>query len=133
MLQAIVAGAHLFFAFSLVIPRIFPTFAAYSNNENMEDNDIVMAAEPVAATLSESVSRSGLLGQVMGLSRPDKLALVDYLMKDIEIDEPFKTDELGRIILTKEMRDAVSQTERDFQEGRCLGEEAFQKKFAKWL
>lgn len=99
----------------------------------MDNQDLMTAAEPAVATLSESVSRSGLLGQVMSLSLPDKVALIAYLKKDIEKEEPFKTDEFGRIVLTKEMRDAVQQAEHDFEEGRCIGEEAFQKRFAKWL
>ena len=49
----------------------------------MDDNDTMIAEEPMAATLSESVSRSGLLGQVMNLSRPDKMALIAYLKKDV--------------------------------------------------
>ena len=99
----------------------------------MEDNDIMIAAEPALATLSESVSQSGLLGQVMSLSRPDKVALIAYLKKDIEKDEPFKTDDFGRIMLTQEMRNAVHQAHCDYEKGNCLNEEAFQKKFAKWL
>jgi hypothetical protein len=99
----------------------------------MEENDVMMVSEPLAATLSESVSRSGLLGQVMRLSRPDKIALIAYLKSEIEKDEPFKTDEFGRIMLNKEMREAVRLAERDFEEGRCLSEDAFQKKFSKWL
>lgn len=39
----------------------------------MEDKDTKIVAEPVAATLSESVTRSGLLGQLMGLSHKDKV------------------------------------------------------------
>lgn len=42
-------------------------------------------------------------------------------------------NQFGRIVLTKEMRDAVQQAEHDFEEGRCIGEEEFQKRFAKWL
>ena len=99
----------------------------------MEDSDILMASEPAVAMLSESVSQSGLLGQVMSLSRTDKVALIAYLKSDLEQDEPFKTDEFGRIMLTKEMKEAASQAERDFEEGKCLNDEAFQNRFAKWL
>ena len=99
----------------------------------MEDYDMIVAAEPAAAVLSESVTRSGLLGQVMKLSRPDKVALIAYLQNDINEDQPFKTDEFGRIVLTKEMREAVKKAEKDFEDGRCLSEEEFQKRFAKWL
>ena len=99
----------------------------------MEHDSKIMASEPIVATLSESVSRSGLLGQVMSLSRPDKVALIAYLKKDIEKDDPFKTEDCGRIVLTNKMREAVLQAECDYEEGRCLSEEAFQKRFAKWL
>jgi hypothetical protein len=47
--------------------------------------------------------------------------------------EPFKTDEYGRIILSDEMRDAVSKAEQSLAEGTCLTEEMFLKRFAKWL
>ena len=100
----------------------------------MEDSDIMIAAEPAGvAVLSESVTQSGLLGQVMSLSQTDKVALVAYLKNDLEKNRPFKTDESGRILLTKEMKDAVRIAECDLEAGRCLNEEAFQKRFAKWL
>ena len=38
----------------------------------MEENDVMLAAEPAAALLSEEVRRSGILSQVMKLSQPDK-------------------------------------------------------------
>lgn len=47
--------------------------------------------------------------------------------------EPFKTDEYGRIILSDEMRDAISKAEQSLAEGTCLTEEMFLKRFAKWL
>lgn len=99
----------------------------------MEDNDIMIAAEPAAATLSESVIRSGLLGQLMGLSRNDKVALIKYLKEDTGTEDVFKTDEVGRIALTKQMRDAVLKAERDLEEGKCLSESDFKEHFAKWF
>ena len=60
----------------------------------MEDNDIMIAAEPAAAMFSESV---------------------------------------GRIALTKQMRDAVIKAERELEEGKCLSESDFKAHFAKWL
>lgn len=48
-------------------------------------------------------------------------------------NEPFETDEYGRIILYDEMRDAVSKAEQSLAEGKCLTEEMFLKRFAKWL
>ena len=94
---------------------------------------IEMAAEPAAALLSEEVSRSGLLGQVMRLSNPDKVALIRYLNQDVASEDPFQTDEFGRIRLTREMREAVSRAERDLDEGCCFGDAAFNERFAKWL
>ena len=54
-------------------------------------------------------------------------------------EDPRTTEEImqqireGRIMLTKEMKEAASQAERDFEEGKCLNDEAFQNRFAKWL
>ena len=88
----------------------------------MEENDIMIAAEPAAVLLSENVRKSGLLSQVMKLSQPDKVALIAYLSK-----------EFGRIQLTQEMRDAVVKAERDFEDGKCFSEADFKERFAKWL
>ena len=99
----------------------------------MEDNDKMIVSEPAPAMLSESVRQSGLLNQVMNLSQPDKVALIRYLQQDTESGEQFKTDEFGRIMLTKEMKDAVAKAEKDLEAGRCLSESAFKEKFAKWL
>ena len=91
------------------------------------------AAEPVAAMLSESVTQSGLLNQVMGLSRTDKVALIRYLKEDTGTEDFFKTDEVGRIMLTKKMKEAIVKAERDMDEGKCLSESDFKERFAKWL
>ena len=99
----------------------------------LEENDIMIAAEPAAALLSESVRKSGLLSQVMKLSQPDKVALIAYLSKDVAKEESFKTDGFGRIQLTQEMRDAVVKAERDFEDGKCFSEADFKERFAKWL
>lgn len=111
---------------------IFLIFADV-NRQDMEDNDVLKAAEPAAAMLSEEVRRSGLLSRVMKLSQPDKVALIAYLRKDMEVEEPFKTDEFGRIRLTQEMREAAVKAERDFEEGKCFSEADFKERFAKWL
>lgn len=99
----------------------------------MEDNETMIVQEPAVAALSENVSRSGLLGLVKGLSHPDKVALISYLKKDVGQEEPFRTDEFGRIILTKKMRDAVHLAERDLEEGKCYTESEFKARFSKWL
>lgn len=67
------------------------------------------------------------------MSQTDKEALVRYLRLDIETENPFKTDEFGRIILSKDMQNAVVQAERDLEAGKCLTESAFKERFAKWL
>ncbi|GEM_PF-2398477 len=103
------------------------------NRYDETDNSPMTAADP-AAMLSESVSRSGLLGQVMSLSHEDKVALVRYLRQDTEQNEvPLATDEFGRVVLTKTMRQAVHNAERDYEDDKCLSEEQFQQRFAKWL
>lgn len=93
----------------------------------------VMAAAPSAAMLSDSVRQTGLLGQVMSLSHTDKEALIRYLKTDVGQEELFKTDEFGRIALTPQMRAAATKAERDYEEGKCLNEDSFRQRFAKWL
>ena len=99
----------------------------------MENDNLLMVSEPAAALLSEEVRSSGLLSQVMKLSQPDKVALIKYLRQETDTETPFKPDEFGRIMLTKEMRESVSKAERDFEEGKCLSEADFKERFAKWL
>lgn len=99
----------------------------------MEDKDKMKVSEPAAALLSEDVRKSGLLNQVMNLSQPDKVALAAYLSKDIKVNKAFGTDEFGRILLTKEMRDAAVKGDRDFEDGKCFTEADFKERFAKWL
>ena len=96
------------------------------------DNEQIVS-EPAAALLSEEVRTGGLLSQVMKLSQSDKVALVRYLNQEVDKEEPFKTDEFGRIILTQEMRNAVKRAEQDFEDGKCLSESDFNERFAKWL
>lgn len=99
----------------------------------MEDDVTMKVSEPPAALLSEEVRKSGLLGQVMKLSQPDKEALIMYLKNDVEKNERFRTDEFGRIKLTQEMKDAALKAERDFENGKCFSEADFKERFAKWL
>ena len=51
----------------------------------------------------------------------------ETLIKDI------KTDERGRIILTEEMKNSLHKAQQSLEEGRCLNQEMFRKRFAKWL
>ena len=99
----------------------------------MEDDVTMKVSEPALALLSEEVRKSGLLGQIMKLSQPDKEALIMYLKKDVDNEERFRTDEFGRIRLTQEMKDAALKAERDFENGKCFSEADFKERFAKWL
>ena len=44
-----------------------------------------------------------------------------------------ETDEYGRIILSEEMKEAVSKAEQSIADGTCLTEDLFQKRFIKWF
>lgn len=55
------------------------------------------------------------------------------MVSETSTEDSFKTDEFGRIALTKEMREAVAQAERDLEAGKCLSESSFKERFAKWL
>ena len=99
----------------------------------MEDDVTMKVSEPALALLSEEVRKSGLLGQVMKLSQPDKEALIMYLKNEVDREERFRTDEFGRIRLTQEMKDAALKAERDFENGKCFSEADFKERFEKWL
>ena len=47
--------------------------------------------------------------------------------------EPAAASLSKSVVLTKEMQKAAQQAERDLESGKCLNEDAFQKRFAKWL
>ena len=92
-----------------------------------------MVSEPVAGLMSEEMTRSGLLSQVMNLSQPDKVALVEYLNKDLDNETPFPVDVRGSIKLSSRMRADVLKAERALEEGKCFTEADILKRFAKWL
>ena len=54
-------------------------------------------------------------------------------MEDNNIEHPFVSDELGRIVLTNQMRETVYRAEHDLEEGRCISESDLKERFAKWL
>ena len=83
-------------------------------NQEETQKDLRQVSEPVAAY--------GMEVNPNGLVIPIKHS-----------NEPFETNEYGRIILSDEMRDAVSKAEQSLAEGTCLTEEMFLKRFAKWL
>ena len=49
------------------------------------------------------------------------------------VQEEIKTDERGRIILTEEMKNSLNKAQQSLEDGRCLNQEMFRKRFAKWL
>ena len=77
--------------------------------------------------------RSGLLGRIMGLSKPDKVALMNYLRQDTNSEEFFKSDESGRIMLTKQMRKDLLDAGSEYEVGNSLSESDFKERFEKWL
>ena len=103
------------------VSEIMSIFAGVKNI-NMEENDVMIAAEPAAALLSEEVRRSGILSQVMKLSQPDKVALIAYLKRGMETEEPFKTDEFGRIKLTQIQIKNKKIKKKTPQKKRCCKE-----------
>ena len=84
--------------------------------EDIQDEPL-MASEPVAAY--------GLRTDVQGLG--------SMRMSPAHTSESFQTDEYGRIVLTKRMREALHKAEQSLADGSCLNEEMFQARFAKWL
>ncbi len=56
-----------------------------------------------------------------------------FFLTQINSDEPFRTDEYGRIVLSDKMMESVHKAEQSFAAGTCLTEEKFQARFAKWL
>lgn len=56
-----------------------------------------------------------------------------FFLTQIDCEEPCRTDESGRIIMTKKMREAVYKAEKSLAEGRCLTEDMFQTRFTRWL
>ena len=99
----------------------------------MGNKDSGLVNEPAMAVLSENVRKTGLLGQVMKLSRPEKEALISYLQQDLIHEAPFQTDASGRILLTTRMKSAAQKAQKDFENGLCYTEDAFKQRFAKWL
>ena len=76
------------------------------------------------------------------LGRPSSCATREQAIKQVEmlkaadgsyVQEEIKTDERGRIILTEEMKNSMLKAQQSLEEGRCLNQEMFRKRFAKWL
>lgn len=56
-----------------------------------------------------------------------------FFLTQINYDEPFRTDEFGRIVLSDKMIESVHKAEQSLAAGTFLNEEKFQARFAKWL
>lgn len=56
-----------------------------------------------------------------------------FFLTQINYDEPFRTDESGRIVLSDKMIESVHKAEQSLAAGTFLTEEKFQARFAKWL
>ena len=56
-----------------------------------------------------------------------------FFLTQINYDEPFRTDEFGRIVLSDKMIESVHKAEQSLAAGTFLTEEKFQARFAKWL
>ena len=61
--------------------------------------------------------------------------LYSVIVDDVKaiVQEEIKTDERGRIILTERMKNSLNKAQQSLEEGRCLNQEMFRKRFAKWL
>lgn len=56
-----------------------------------------------------------------------------FFLTQVNYDEPFRTDEFGRIVLSDKMIESVHKAEQSLAAGTFLTEEKFQARFAKWL
>ena len=59
--------------------------------------------------------------------------MVKQITKNFTKDSHVASFNGSKIILTQNMKEDVGQAERDLEEGRCLTEESFRERFAKWL
>ncbi len=64
---------------------------------------------------------------------PEELYAV--IVEDVKaiVQEEIITDERGRIILTERMKNSLNKAQQSLEEGRCLNQEMFRERFAKWL
>jgi len=76
------------------------------------------------------------------LGRPSSSATREQALKQVEmldaahssiVQEEIKTDERGRILLTERMKNSLHKAQQSLEEGRCLNQEMFRKRFTKWL
>ena len=48
-------------------------------------------------------------------------------------EELIITDDEGIIQLSSQMEKSVAQAEQDYEQGKCLSDDTFKQRFAKWL
>lgn len=91
----------------------------------------------ITQSMNESQEES-----LRSLGRPSSCATREQAIKQVEmleaarsglVQEEIKTDERGRIILTEEMKNSLNKAQQSWEEGRCLNQEMFRERFAKWL
>lgn len=91
----------------------------------------------IAQSMNESQEES-----LRSFGRPSSCATREQAIKQVDmleaarsglVPEDIKTDERGRIILTERMKNSLYKAQQSLEEGRCLNQEMFRKRFAKWL
>ena len=100
----------------------------------MDERDFL---KRLSQSMNESQEES-----LRSLGRPSSCATREQAIKQVEmleaahsdlVQEEIKTDERGRIILTERMKNSLHKAQQSLEEGRCLNQEMFRKRFAKWL
>lgn len=100
----------------------------------MDERDFL---KRLSQSMNESQEQS-----LRSLGRPSSCATREQAIKQVEmleaarsglVQEEIKTDERDRIILTERMRNSLNKAQQSLEEGRCLNQEMFRKRFAKWL
>lgn len=100
----------------------------------MDEQDLL---NRITQSMNESQEES-----LRALGHPSSCATREQAIKQVEmleaahsglVQEDIKTDERGRIILTERMKNSLLKAHQSFEEGRCLNQEMFRKRFAKWL
>ena len=76
------------------------------------------------------------------MRRPSSQATREQALKQVSVlevarvcyvQEEIKTDDCGRILLTEEMKNSLYKAQQSLEEGRCLNQKMFYRRFAKWL
>lgn len=89
----------------------------------------------ITQSMNESQEQS-----LRSLGRPSSCATREQAINQVEmleaarsglVQEDIKTDERGRIILTERMMNSLHKAQQSLEEGRCLNQDMFRKRFAK--